>query len=176
MATPILKKGAAAAAAKANLRAGEGAEPKKGGFGAMWKSASSAPSFGLPVGVHETFLTGSGQQEKDSGAFVVYFEYTVVSDAKLNGRTGRCFYNVIAADGSQDKGMEYLKRDMELLGFGEEMQSVDDESDLLKLMEHITNEKLWVIIEAKIRNSFLNLYIQDVPDQSDAPLDEYPVK
>ena len=173
MATPILKKGGN----KAALRGETADAPKSGGgFGSIWKKASSAPSFGLPVGVHETFLTGSGQQEKETGAFVVYFEYTVVKDQKLVGRSGRCFYNVLTADEEQDRGMEYLKRDMALLGFEEEMDNVDSKQDLLDLMEHISQQKLWVIIEAKIRNSFLNLFIQDVPDQDDAPIDEYPVK
>lgn len=129
---------------------------------------------GIPDGKWEALLTGASlrDSDKDSAKFVD-LEYTAVNteDEDVEGRKGRASYMILDGDGDAATGMEYFKRDMEMLGQPEEF---DDDEALEAALDELAEQEPWCSINVKTNAKgystiYLNGLMEDQEDKPEAP-------
>jgi hypothetical protein len=144
-------------------------KPKTKSLASMFESAEPAKA-GPPLGRHEALITGVSDFDKETG-LSVSFECTIVNDDEFAGRKAFLNYGILKRDDEGEtpaQGLGYLKRDMELLDHP--LDGPEDKDDLLKQMQAVADEEIWVNIEVKKNGQYTNTYLQGVQeDQDDKP-------
>lgn len=155
----------------------ESAKPEKGkkldAFAEQFRNTKAAAAGGfLADGDYEGLIVSIDYKEGDKGDSVG-IKYTVVNNADedLNGKSAVSFYNVTDEEGNIAQGLEYLKRDLALLGVDADTQdAVTCKEDFTELLSNLAEEQKWVEFQVKTKK-YTNVYLKSVFDnQEDKPL------
>lgn len=141
--------------------------PVKGAdaFMSRLKSATAAPAgFDIIPGQYEALCYKAGEYSEGQKE-AIWIEFSIVNDqnGKMDGKTGRIYYQIKDKDGLEGNGFEYMKRDLENLGF--EMDGYTSQADFIKGLEAWADqEAVWVVIDVKKNGQFTNIYLNSVMD------------
>lgn len=128
----------------------------------LFRNAPKAEGFDFPVGQYVGILTDcvvltDGQKES------VQFKVEVDDGGEQDGKTVSMFYNFFDENGTQMRGMEFFKKDIETLE--EEVDSfIEAYSDSPAAFEDrlrvLAEERKRVVIEVKKKGQYTNVYLQ----------------
>lgn len=168
---PILKSPAKAtpapaAAAKPLQSRVQPAATKVDPFAAKYNATDASTKGGyvppLP-GDYNTLLTAA-QAEVDGEKRTAYFEFTIVDDGAMEGKTCRIYFNFVDENGNEGQGMPFFKQAMQMLGHDEEIESWDH---MVEIITAIAEEVPWVIINVVKKGKWTNVFIDSVPENQD---------
>lgn len=133
-------------------------------FNAIPKSEGGA--MGLPKGNWEALIIDMDCAETEKG-ISAYFEIVGVSDAEVEGKTTRKYYQLFDAAGeAQEQGIGFFKQDLVNVGIDEddiEVQGEDNEeliASIKKIMKKVVKTEPWITITVKEgKNNYMNTYI-----------------
>lgn len=153
--------GTAATAPTGKATAAAGADA----FMSRLKSAEAPAGFNIVAGQYEALLYLADYYRDDkSPRESVYLEFVIVNDTgKMDGKTTRIYYNIKDKDGADATGYDYLKRDLDTLGFDLNQFKSQEEFEM-GLKAWADEEKPYVVIDVKKNGQYTNVYLNSVMD------------
>lgn len=133
----------------------------------------------LPTGEHVATIVEAGIRPRENGSMYGFIKFEGTESNE--GKTITTYYNLLTEDGSPDKGLPYLKRDLANLGFPD-IAGDDLESTLEELPEEVGEVSINVVQNGKYTNCYINgladesaqesFFGEDDDDENDAAPDD----
>lgn len=119
----------------------------------------------LPEGEHVVRINSFSLVEK-AGVNGAQVEYECI-DGDNEGKKGRGTYKLTDADGNRAPGLDFLKRDLALLGYDE-----IPGAKLKSTLERISEEQPMVVVRAKENGQYVNVYLQGLAEDTESEAEE----
>ncbi len=148
---------------------------KKGGAnsfaGIFNKTKAASGGGGIKDGRYEAIVVELGINETEKG-MSGFIKYTIVNDEKndQDGKTGVEFFQLLNAEGEEQKGLEFFKGSLVQLGMDEDAE-ISKRADLEEILEDIQDKKLWVEINVRKKDGYTHHYLNQVMDDQDSKPD-----
>lgn len=120
--------------------------------------ATGSVSAGKYIAVIDEFVL----QKPDEKGQSARIKYKIVTEGDDQGQTVTQWYKLFEADESPARGLEFLKKDLLILGHDDV-----EFDDLENVFEEITGEHPGVAITVKHNEGFINVYLQGLVEDSD---------
>jgi len=139
------------------------------GNGGETKSMSKADAFdaakatgSVDAGKYEAVIDEFVLQKPDEKGESARIKYKIASEGDAQGQTVTQWYKLFNADESPARGLEFLKKDLAILGYDDVKYS-----DLTEVFDEIAEAHTGVVITVKHNEGFVNCYLQGLCEDSD---------
>lgn len=116
----------------------------------------------VDAGKYEAVIDEFVLQKADEKGESARIKYKIASEGDAQGQTVTQWYKLFNADETPAKGLEFLKKDLAVLGFDDVKYR-----DLPAVFEEITDKHTGVVIQVKHNDNFVNCYLQGLCEDSD---------
>jgi hypothetical protein len=126
----------------------------------------------VEVGKYEAVVDEFVLQKPDEKGESARIKYKIASEGDAQGQTVTQWYKLFNADETPAKGLEFLKKDLAVLGYDDVKYR-----DLEGVFEEIADAHTGVVITVKHNDNFVNCYLQGLCEDSDiieAFLEKFP--
>lgn len=145
---------------------GDGKKSAKDAFAERYNSTEANEKGAYvppPPGTYEVLITEAQYINEDPKEFV-YLEVTIVNHETLDGKTARIYYTFTDEDGNAATGLPYFKSHMIMLGYADDLTSIDE---LQHRLAEIAEQQIWAVIDVKKKGKWTNVYLSSVPENQD---------
>lgn len=137
--------------------AGSGSKSKAQAFDDA--KATGSVEAGKYEAVIRELVLQDADEEKGQSARI---KFIIASEGDSQGQTTTQWYKLFEADESPARGLEFLKKDMAILGYPDVKFK-----ELEEVFEEIVEKKIGVVITVKHKDGFVNTYIQGLCEDSE---------
>lgn len=126
----------------------------------------------VDAGKYEAVVDEFVLQKPDEKGESARIKYKIASEGDAQGQTVTQWYKLFNADETPARGLEFLKKDLAILGYDDVKYS-----DLPDVFEEIADKHTGVVITVKHNEGFVNCYLQGLCEDSDiieAFLEKFP--
>lgn len=139
---------------------GGGGEEQVMDKSALFNKAKAAGQ--VDNGRYEGIIAELVLQPEDEKGQSVRVKYEIATDGDFRGESVTQWYKIFEANGTQGKGLGFLKRDLTMLGYPDvDFDSLED------AFEEIVDKNTAVVFQVKQNGNFTNVYLQGLCEDSD---------
>lgn len=121
----------------------------------------------VAAGKYDAIVKSFVLQDPDEKGHSARITHVIASEGDEQGHTITQWYKLFEVGGEPARGLEFLKKDLAILGHPDVKFK-----DLEATFEEITEEHPGVVLTVKHKDGFVNAYIQGLCEDSDV-IDEY---